>query len=127
MAYLWMGLCVAAAIICAAIRTQRPEMATVMSLAVGAFVLAMMASQLPAMVPEARQIVDLFSEMDGDARMAMLRAMGITVIGELAGQLCQDAGERAMAGRVALVARVAILALCVPLVLRLSALLGQLS
>lgn len=126
MAYLWMGLCVAAAIICAAMRTQRPEMATGVSLAVGAFVLATMAARLPAMVPEARQLGDLFSGMDGDVRMAMLRALGITVIGELAGQLCLDAGERALAGRVALVARVAILALCVPLVLRLSELLERL-
>lgn len=116
----------AAAIICAAIRTQRPEMATGVSLAVGAFVLATMAARLPAMVPEARRLGALFSGMDGDARLAMLRALGITVIGELAGQLCLDAGERALAGRVALVARVAILALCVPLVLRLSELLERL-
>ena len=55
----------------------------------------------------------------------MLRAAGITVIAELAAQLCRDAGERALAGRVSLIARASILALCVPLVSRLSELLGR--
>ena len=125
MVFLWMSLCVAAAMICAAIRVQRPELATGVSLAVGAAVLAMMASQAQSLFPEARQLWDMLSALDGEAGSAMLRAAGITVIAELAGQLCRDAGESALAGRVALIARASILALCVPLVSRLSELLGR--
>ena len=47
------------------------------------------------------------------------------MVSELAAQLCRDAGETALAGRVALIARVTVLALCVPLVSELAELLGR--
>ena len=125
MVFLWMGLCVAAAMICAAIRVQRPELATAVSLAVGAAVLVMLATQAQGFLPEARRLWGMLTEMDDAAGSAMLKAAGVTVIAELAGQLCRDAGETALAGRVALISRVTILALCVPLVSALSELLGQ--
>lgn len=125
MVFIWMGICVAAAMACAAIRSQRPEMATAVSLAVGAAVLAMMAARAQALLPEVDRLRALFSGMGGDTTSAMVRAAGITVVAELASQLCRDAGERALAGRVAFIARASILALCVPLVIRLSELLGR--
>ena len=125
MAFLWMGVCVAAAMICATIRVQRPELATGISLAVGAAVLAAMAVRAGNVIPEARRLWGMLSSIDADAGSAMLRAAGITVIAELAAQLCRDAGERALAGRVSLIARASILALCVPLVSRLAELLGR--
>ena len=125
MAFVWMGICVAAAMICAAIRVERPELATGVSLAVGAAVLAMMATRAQDVVAEVKALWPALAALDGVTASAMLRAAGITVIAELAGQLCRDAGESALAGRVALIARASILALCVPLVSDLSELLGR--
>ena len=115
----------AAAMLCATIRLQRPELATAVSLAVGAAVLMMLATQAQGFLPEARRLWGMLTEMDDTSGSAMLKAAGVTVIAELAGQLCRDAGETALAGRVALISRVTILALCVPLVSALSELLGQ--
>lgn len=125
MAFLWMGVCVAAAMICAALRTQRPELATAVSLAAGAAVLGMMAARAGELFPDAHRLGTLFQSLDRDSRSALLRAAGISVIAELAAQLCRDSGERALAGRVALVARVSILALCAPLAVRLCELLAR--
>ena len=119
MAIQWIGLCVAAALICAMLRPQRPELATGISLAVGAAALTMLALRLRAALPELAGLTALFQSMDGDAVTAMLRAAGITILAELGGQLCRDAGETALAGRIGLIARVAILALCVPVASRL--------
>lgn len=119
MAIQWIGLCVAAALICAMLRPQRPELATGISLAVGAAALTMLALRLRAALPELEGLTALFQTMDGDAVSAMLRAAGITILAELGGQLCRDAGETALAGRIGLIARVAILALCVPVASRL--------
>ena len=119
MAIQWIGLCVAAALICAMLRPQRPELATGVSLAVGAAALTMLALRLRAALPELEGLTALFQTMDGDAVSAMLRAAGITILAELGGQLCRDAGETALAGRIGLIARVAILALCVPVASRL--------
>ncbi|MGX8706999.1 MAG: SpoIIIAC/SpoIIIAD family protein [bacterium] len=119
MAIQWIGLCVAAALICAMLRPQRPELAMGISLAVGAAALTMLALKVRAALPELKGLTALFQTMDGDAVTAMLRAAGITILAELGGQLCRDAGETALAGRIGLIARVAILALCVPVASRL--------
>ena len=127
MVYLWIGLCVAAAMACAVIRVQRPEMATAVSLAAGATVMAMLAAHVESMWPELSGAARAFSGVDGEIRGALLRASGITVISEMAVQLCRDAGESALAGRIALVARVSVLALCAPLVSGILELLGRFS
>lgn len=119
MVFQWIGVCVAAAMICAMLRTQRPELATAVSLAVGAAVLAMLLSNARAMFPDAGRLWALFSQVDGDIRSTVLRAVGIALIAELGAQLCRDAGESALAGRVALIERLSILALCAPLLSRL--------
>ena len=55
----------------------------------------------------------------GQPGAAVVKAAGIALAGELGTQLCRDAGEEAMAGRIALASRVAILSLCVPMLAEL--------
>ena len=123
----WIGLCLAAAMICAMLRSQRPELAMAVSLAVGAAALVMLISAVRTTLPRLDGIGKLFGGVDVEALTAVLRAAGITVISELGAQLCRDAGESALAGRIALIARVSILVLCVPVASRLVELLWQLS
>ena len=127
MAIQWIALCVAAAMICALLRTARPELATAVSLAAGAAVLAMLFAQLRAGEPRLAALGRTFQGMDADIRDAVLRGAGISIIADLGAQLCRDAGETALAGRVTLIARAAILALCLPLLSALMALLGRLA
>lgn len=127
MAIQWMALCVAAAMICALLRLQRPELATVISLAAGVAVAAMLATRFCADVPNLSGLSRAFSAMDPDIKSAVLRGAGIAVLADLGAQLCRDAGESALAGRVLLIARVSILALCAPLVASLMELFGRLA
>ena len=113
------ALCVAVAMICSALRLQRPEMATALSLAAGLAALTLLYGE----ISQATRWVDAFRELtrgDEDLSTAVLKAAGIAVVAELGGQLCADAGERALAGRVALASRVAILGLCAPMLVELS-------
>ena len=116
MALRWMGLCAAAAIICTQLRPQRPELATVIALAAGTAVIAALANQIKEQLPRLSMLWNAFEDADGDIRSAVLRGAGLAVASDFAAQLCRDAGESALAGRVMLIARVSILALCVPLV-----------
>lgn len=124
MAIQWIALCVAAAMICALLRVQRPELATAVALAAGAAVVAMLAGQMQAALPGLEALGRAFQNMDPDIRSAVLRGAGIAVIADLGAQLCRDAGESALAGRVTLIARVSMLALCAPLLSALAELLG---
>ncbi len=113
------ALCVAVAMICSAIRVQRPEMATALSLATGLAVLALLYGEMR----EAGRWVDAFRELtraDCDLSATVLKGAGIAIVAELGGQLCADAGETALAGRVSLAARVAMLGLCGPMIAELA-------
>ena len=124
MALRWIGVCLAAAMACAVIRPQRPELATAVSLAAGAAAMLGLALYLEASLPRLQALKALAAGADDQTVNAILRCAGISVLSELAGQLCRDAGETALAGRVRLIGRVAILALCLPLA---ESLLGSLS
>lgn len=113
------ALCVAVAMICSAIRLQRPEMATALSLAAGLAVLTLLYGE----IRQAGSWLDVFRALmgsDGDLTAAILKGAGIAIVAELGGQLCADAGETALAGRVALAARVAMLGLCGPMLAELA-------
>ena len=55
----------------------------------------------------------------------MLKAVGLTVVGELAVRLCKDAGENAMAYAVELGVRAAVLGAAMPLLSKLFEFLGD--
>ncbi len=112
------ALCVATAMICAALRVQRPEMATALSLAAGVAVLAMLLGELNRAAEGLSVLRDRLGA-DADIAAVLLKGAGVAVLSELGAQLCADAGETALAGRVTLAARVAMLALCAPLLTEL--------
>ena len=110
------ALCLAAAMICSALRSQRPEMATALSLAVGIGALLMTGDAFGE-VSASIQRFSVLAELDGGSTAVLLKAAGITVISELGVQFCCDAGESALAGRIRLATRVAMLGMAMPLVL----------
>ena len=119
MALQWMGLCVATAFICALLRPQRPELATVIALAAGVAMVAAVSTQIKDQLPRLTALWDAFKSTDPDIRSAVLRGAGVAMVADFAAQLCRDAGEGALAGRVTLIARLSILALCAPLLVGL--------
>lgn len=116
------ALCLATAMICSAIRLQRPEMATVISLAAGLVVLALLVSEFLRSADWIDGIRALM-QADEDIYGSVLKAAGIAVLAELGAQLCVDAGEKALAGRISLASRVAMLSLCGPMISEMANLL----
>lgn len=117
------ALCVAVAMICSALRTQRPELATAVSLAAGMVVVVYLAAELREALRLAEGLRGLL-RADGDVAAVMLKGAGIAVVSELGSQLCADAGEGALAGRITLAARVAMLGLCAPMLAELTELVA---
>ena len=114
-------LCVAAALMCAAIKVQKPEMSMALSLAAGTLALVWSLDYI-------REAVEGLQALAGGAGLegVMLKAAGVALLTEFAQQLCRDAGESALAGRVELCGRAALLAMSVPLLSGLVARLSQL-
>ena len=120
-----MALCLAVAMICAILRPVRPELAMAVTLGAGAAILGALALMLREALPQLDALRDMFTASDDALRSTALRAVGIAFLAELGMQICEDAGESAMAGRIALVFRVATLGMCLPLVLKLAESLSE--
>ena len=118
------ALCVAVAMICSALRTQRPELASAVSLAGGIAALGLLADQLSQ---AARWLEEFRGAMyiDGDISAAVLKGVGVSIVSELGAQVCADAGESALAGRITLASRVIMLGLCAPLLVELAGMLND--
>ena len=108
-------ICVGAAFICACLKKTWPELALGIALAAGVAVLVALVPQITSLVNELRAISD-GAEIDGDYLKAMIQACGISIIGQFAAQICKDAGETALSGRIQLCCRLAMVALAAPIV-----------
>ena len=115
-------ICAAAALVCSLI--PRPEMRLGVVIAAG---LCVMAFCLQPLREGAAMLRTLGTQSGADMGGVMIRAVGVAIVAEFGAQLCRDAGEGALAGRVELAGRATMLALALPLltdlVTRLSAMM----
>lgn len=116
-------LAVAGALVCALLRVQKPEYRMAVSAAAGLMVLMW---SLDGISGGMEMIMSLGGQsgLEQETTGVLLRATGIALIAEFGAQLCRDADESALAGRVELAGRVALLGLAAPL---LAGLTGRLS
>ena len=66
------------------------------------------------------------SALTTEVTAALFKAVGIALIGQIAGRLCKDAGENALSYVVELAARVGILAVSLPLLMKIMEFLEEL-
>ena len=111
-------LSVGAALICSMLRVHRPEMATMVSLAAGLAALLLTGEALGDAAGSIQRFLDLASIHSGNAAV-ILKAAGLTILCELGGQICSDAGESALAGRIRLACRVVMLGMAMPFVMQI--------
>ena len=107
-------LCVAGALTCALMRQQKPEMRMAAAIAAGLGALYLSLDGLGAGV-EMLRLLSGRAGLDSDDSTLLIRATGIALIAQFGSQLCRDAEESALAGRVELAGRVALLGMTAPL------------
>ncbi len=110
------GLSLAAAMLCVVLRQTRPEMAMLCGLAAGALVLMAVLLRLSGVLDALARLAAK-AGLAGDALGTVVQVLGVSYLAEFGAQACRDAGEGALAAKVELGGRVAILALSVPLLI----------
>ncbi len=121
------GVCALCAVLFAAlVQKTNKEYALLISLGTAAVLLLFL---LERVGPVFQQVEDLAASgpLEGEAVGLMLRAVGITVVGQVVARLCKDAGESALAYTVELAARAAVLAAALPALGRLLKYLGEIA
>ena len=124
-ALLGIGVCaLCAAVLGTLVKKSNREYALLLAALTAVLILAW---AVESAAPLVEQIMDLAGggELGGLCLSVMLKAVGLTVLGQLAAQLCKDAGEAALAYGVELAAKNAMLAVAMPVLAQLFDFLGE--
>lgn len=112
------------AVLAVTIKQHKPELATLVSIATGLVILALVLDEALGLVDKLIGLAERFS-IDGDIFTTVLKITGVAYISEFGVQACVDAGEQGIASKVELGAKVIILAMCVPIVASILDMLQQ--
>ena len=107
-------ICIAGALVCVVLRQTRPEMAVAAALAAGIAAILICMDDIHRAAMAVSALMDV-SGLGSERSGVLLRACGIALIAEFAAQVCMDAGESALAGRIKLALRLALIVMALPL------------
>ena len=120
-----LALCVAAAMVCAAIRSVHPQVATAVALGCGAAAMMLSAGDLGSFAGAVRKLEELSRE-SGAGNDELIRLCGIAMVAEFASDICRDAGEAALARRIDVGVRLGVTAAALPAAGRLMEMIAEL-
>ncbi len=119
------ALCIITALLALSLRGQRPEFAMLLSLCCGVFVLLNLLGQMNGILSGLERVMAGLSGQS-DLTGIILKALGICIVAELGSQCCRDAGEAAIAAKVELAAKTALVLMCMPVFTQLLETAGEL-
>lgn len=97
------------------IRQQRPEMAVQLSLALATIIFLMVLGKINV-------VLNLFRDLAEKANISqmylntILKIIGIAYITEFGAQVCRDAGEGAVAGKIEFAGKVMVMVMAIPII-----------
>ncbi|SMC59054.1 stage III sporulation protein AD [Sporomusa malonica] len=97
------------------IKQQRPELAVQLGLALSAIIFLMVLSKLNV-------VLDLFRDLAEKANISqmylntILKIIGIAYVTEFGAQVCRDAGEGAVAGKIEFAGKILVMVMAVPII-----------
>ena len=119
------ALSIITALLALSLRGQRPEFAMLLSLGCGVFVLLNLLGQMKGILSGLERVMAGLSGQS-DLTGIILKALGICIVAELGSQCCRDAGEAAIAAKVELAAKTALVLMCMPVFTQLLETAGEL-
>ena len=114
-------LCIITALLALSLR----EFAMLLSLGCGLFVLLYLLGQMKDIFSG---LEDILSGLSGQSELTaiILKALGVCIVAELGSQCCRDAGETAIAAKVELAAKAALVMMSMPVFASLLEMAGEL-
>ncbi|MDF2572741.1 MAG: stage sporulation protein [Sporomusa sp.] len=97
------------------IKQQRPELGVQLGLALSAIIFLMVLSKLNV-------VLDLFRDLAEKANISqmylntILKIIGIAYVTEFGAQVCRDAGEGAVAGKIEFAGKILVMVMAVPII-----------
>lgn len=106
------------------LKKDKPDMALALGIATGVIIFGMAIMQLGVVIDFLKQLV---AQLPIDAQFfaRMLKMLGIAYIAEFSASICKDSGYSAVAAEIELFAKVAIVALSIPVLTYLVQIMGD--
>lgn len=114
----WMGLAVAAAIVCMVVRVQQPQLAGLCAMAAGCMLLLSALENLRDVGAMLSRLTALGGLSDGYLE-TLLKVLGVSYASELAAQTCTDLGEGGLAFKVGLAGKLCVFSMTAPLLMEM--------
>ena len=108
------GVAVIAAILSAVLKRYHQEYAILVTIGVGILLLLGILSSITPILEKLEQMISL-AGIEGDSLSILLKALGICFLAQFAADSCRDAGESALAAKVELAGKAAVVVLSLPL------------
>jgi stage III sporulation protein AD len=109
------GLGIIATVFIVLLKSIKPEIAMLISIITGVVIFAIVAGKLSSIVEVLNGIADR-AGVDMAYLSTLLKIIGIAYIVEFGAEICKDAGESAIASKIELAGKVAIIFLAVPII-----------
>lgn len=108
------GVGMISACIALLLRQYRPEYAMFVSIGAGLLILTLALGSLLPVVDEIEYMMDA-ADMPGEYAGVLFKALGVCLITQIACDTCKDAGENAIASKVEMAGKLAVLVISLPL------------
>ena len=109
-----LGIALMSAVFCILLRQYKSELALLASLAAGVVILALLLTDLQALLDEIMLIADS-GAMQQEYMRILLKAMGICFVTQIACDTCKDAGEGAISSKLEIAGKIAVLIISLPM------------
>lgn len=119
------GTAVISAVLCVVVKQYKPEAAVGIGLACGVIILGAVISMLAPSI-EAINMLTQTAGIDGEFARVLLKALAVCYVTQLSADCCRDAGESAIAAKLELAGRAAILVVSLPVFTSLAELVTRL-
>lgn len=120
----WIGLALTAAILAATIKSYQPVFALLIAVAAGICLLGVGTETLQQCAGTLHDLAGT-AGITGEIYLPVLKAVGIAAAVRIAGAVCKDAGQSALAVQLELLGSVAAMIACLPLFTQLLSLVGD--
>lgn len=107
------GLAVLSAVLCVIVRQMKPELALGVSIACGVILMGAVISMLAPSVELISQLTES-AGLDGGYSRTLFKALAVCYISQLGSDCCRDAGESAIASKIELAGKAAVVVISLP-------------
>lgn len=108
------GIAIVAAIFSVMLKKYNPEIAIILSLVAGIFLLFAILSHLSAAIDHIKELIKA-TNITPEYGLILFKVMGICFLAQFTADCCMDAGEKALASKIELAGKIMIIYTALPL------------